>query len=198
MARVLLASQNAIKLEEARRIFADVAVIDLELDEVQSPDPVVVVRHKLDQVLRAGLGAPVIVEDTGLAVRHWGGLPGALIKWFVEELGPARLAGVLSADADAGVGGSPAKGVMATATSAVGAAFCGESRVWAGSTQGRIVAPRGSLGGWTPVFEVGGTGKTLAEMTLDERMTHTMRAEPFRLARAWLAAQARTQAGDRG
>lgn len=170
-------------------------VIDLELDEVQSPDPVVVVRHKLDQVLRvagaggAGLDAPVVVEDTGLAVRHWGTLPGALIKWFVEELGPARLAGVLSAGAvpsgNAGAG-SDGEGVAATATSAVGVAFRGRSGVWAGSTQGRIVAPRGSLGGWTPVFEVDGTGKTLAEMTLDERMTHTMRAGPFRLAQSWL------------
>jgi inosine/xanthosine triphosphate pyrophosphatase family protein len=186
-ARVYLASQNAIKLEEARRIFADVAVIDLELEEIQSPDPLVVVTHKLDQVLRAGLGVPVVVEDTGLAVRHWGTLPGALIKWFVEELGPSRLADVLGAGLAAGAGA----GAVATATSAVGAACGGKSRLWAGSTPGRIVAPRGCLGGWTPVFEVAGTGKTLAEMTLDERMAHTMRAEPFRLARAWLGEQDR-------
>src|SRR5262249_46992839 len=117
-----------------------------------------------------------------------------LIKWFVEELGPARLAGVLSAGAApagaAGAGcagaGCTGEGVAATATSAVGVAFRGRSVVWAGSTRGRIVAARGSLGGWTRVFEVDGTGKPLAEMTLDERMTHTMRAEPFRLARSWL------------
>ena len=59
-------------------------------------------------------------------------------------------------------------------------------RIWSGQTKGRIVAPRGDLGGWTPIFEVHGSGKTLAEMDLDERMHYTMRAEPLRYAREWI------------
>ncbi|MBI4133281.1 hypothetical protein HY478_01575 [Candidatus Uhrbacteria bacterium] len=31
------------------------------------------------------VGEPVLVEDTGLAFLAWNGLPGALIKWFLEN-----------------------------------------------------------------------------------------------------------------
>ena len=31
---------------------------------------------------------PVLVDDTGLAIRAWNGLPGALIAWFLDTVGP--------------------------------------------------------------------------------------------------------------
>ncbi|WP_107069033.1 non-canonical purine NTP pyrophosphatase [Streptomyces sp. 150FB] len=176
MVKVYVASRNPIKLEECLQVFPDAVPFDIELTEIQSPDPEVVVRHKLDQVVGAGLDAPVLVEDTGLAVLHWERLPGALIKWFVEEFSLDRLSEVLRAEGPD----------SAVATSAVGVAFRGETRVWCGRTEGRIVPARGDLGGWTPIFEVAGTGRTLGEMSFEERMRHTMRAEPLRLAQAWL------------
>ncbi|MEU7756895.1 non-canonical purine NTP pyrophosphatase [Micromonospora sp. NPDC049101] len=172
-----LASQNKIKIEEAREIIPGIEPLDIELTEIQSPDPAVVVRHKLHQVAAAGLTKPVLVEDTGLFVHHWRTLPGALIKWFVEELGTDRLYQALTAEGP----------TAATAVSAVGIVYRDETGVWQGQTTGRIVRPRGDLGGWTPVFEVGDTGMTLGEMSFPERMHHTMRAAPLRQAVAWLA-----------
>ncbi|MFI7661815.1 non-canonical purine NTP pyrophosphatase [Micromonospora parva] len=171
-----LASQNKIKIEEARDIIPGIEPLNIELTEIQSPDPAEVVRHKLQQVAAAGFTKPVLVEDTGLFMHHWGTLPGALIKWFVEELGTARLYQALTAEGP----------VAATAVSAVGVVYGDETSVWQGQLTGRIVRPRGNLGGWTPVFEVADTGVTLAEMSFPERMRHTMRAEPLRQAAAWL------------
>lgn len=135
------------------------------------------VEHKLDQVARMGLATPVIVEDTGLSVDAWNGLPGALVKWFVEGLGPQRLKEAALSSGTA---------TTATATSAVGVVWGEERETWVGRLGGRLVDSRGGLGGWTPVFEVADTGKTLGEMTFEDRMHWTMRREPLENVRDWL------------
>lgn len=177
----LFASSNPIKLEEARQVFLDLEALELDAPEIQDTNPLAVVRHKLATVGTLGLEHPVIVEDTGLAIDAWGGLPGALVKWFVGRLGPDGLARISL--------GHNGEANGAQAVSAVGVYDRGESHTWVGTIRGRIVAPRGELGGWTPIFEVEGTGKTLAEMDLAERMTVTMRRRPLQEARTWLAAR---------
>ena len=183
MNKVLLASQNSIKLEEVRSIFPEVDVLRADLLEVQSVDVRRVVEHKLEQVAALRLPVPVIVEDTGLAVEDWNGLPGALVKWFVDGLGAQ---GLKEAFPPHGPG-------TAIATSAVGVVFNGERAVWEGQTEGRLVDSRGQLGGWTPVFEVKGTGLTLGEMGFDDRMRWTMRREPLLAARDWIARRTATR-----
>lgn len=178
MKRVLVASGNPIKLEEIRQLIPDLKTLAVELIEIQSPDPGVVVRHKLDQVAALGLANPIIVEDTGLALAAWRGLPGALVKWFVDELGAQSFAEAARA------GGAT---TSAEAVSAVGVTHGGDQRVWVGRLAGNIVDSRGDLGGWTSIFEVAGTRKTLAEMTFEERMNWTMRRAPLESARTWLA-----------
>ncbi|AUG78795.1 hypothetical protein CFP65_4028 [Kitasatospora sp. MMS16-BH015] len=180
MSRILLASQNSIKIEETRLVFPEVGTLDLELLEVQHTDPAEVVRHKLAQVRALDLEVPVLVEDTGLAVDAWDGLPGALVKWFVGGLGPARLKELMA---------TPGAPLGATATSAVGLVHRGDCEVWVGHLAGRLVDARGGLGGWTPIFEVGATGQTLGEMSLADRMHHTMRRAPLERARGWLTAR---------
>ncbi|MEU0739297.1 non-canonical purine NTP pyrophosphatase [Streptomyces sp. NPDC006134] len=177
MGGILLASGNPIKIEEVGDVFPEVEVLRTDLLEVQSVDVRCVVEHKLAQVAALGLPVPVLVEDTGLAVDGWNGLPGALVRWFVDGLGAQGLK-------DAVRCGEP---VTATATSAVGVVLDGECAIWEGRTEGRLVDGRGSLGGWTSVFEVRGTGRTLAEMTFEERMRWTMRREPLLAARDWIA-----------
>jgi len=178
MRRIRFASTNPIKLAEAGEIILGLEALTLDLPEIQSTDPAVVVRHKLASVAALGLEDPVIVEDTGLAIDSWGGLPGALVKWFVERWGAAQLAHISHIDG---------RGRGAEAVSAVGVLHYGDVRVWSGRIRGRIVEPRGDLAGWTPIFEVDGSGKTLAEMDFAERMSVTMRRAPLMEARDWLA-----------
>jgi len=183
MPMIRFASTNAIKLEEARALLGEIEPIALDLPEIQSVDPSVVVRHKLAGIAGLGLDGPVLVEDTALVVDAWDGLPGALVKWFVETWGPAGLA--RRTLADGGAGG-------ALAVSAVGVLDRGRTGLWTGALRGRIVAPRGELGGWTSIFEVDGCDRTLAELALDERLAVTMRRAPLLEARAWLLDRARS------
>ncbi len=185
--RVYFATSNATKVSEARALLhLDVHGVDLALQELQSLDVADVVRHKLSQVVELCDESPVLVEDTGLSVGHWSGYPGALIRWVVEALGLERFAG----DALRGMDNA-----AATATSCVGVAYRGEVAMWTGCIRGRIVPPRGLLGGWTPVFQADGSTETLAEMEEAARLQITMRAAPLRAAEQWLADRHATTTG---
>jgi len=59
--------------------------IIIELDEIQSLDLHVIVKHKLHQAY-AVTGRPVLVEDVALEFNALGKLPGTFIKWFQESL----------------------------------------------------------------------------------------------------------------
>lgn len=55
----------------------------IDLDEIQSPDPTVVIEHKVRQAY-ALLKRPVLVEDASLCFNALGGLPGTFVKYFVD------------------------------------------------------------------------------------------------------------------
>ena len=59
---------------------------DLELTEIQSTDVAEVVKHKAIEAY-AKLKRPVLVDDAGLTFEQWGKLPGAFIKYFMDEVG---------------------------------------------------------------------------------------------------------------
>ena len=90
----------------------------------------------------AQLGQPVLVDDTGLAVHAWNGLPGALVAWFLDTVG---LQGIL--DMAAGITDR-----RATATSALGYADATGARVFQGTMDGTLATePRGTSGfGYDP------------------------------------------------
>lgn len=106
----------------------------------------------------AAVGGPVIVEDTGLAFRALGGLPGPYIKWFLAKLGHDGLNRMLAGFED--------KGADATCTFAYCPGPGGEPVLFEGRTAGRIVPARGDNDfGWDPIFEPAeGGGLTYAQM----------------------------------
>ncbi len=70
----------------SRQMGIDVMHKKVELDELQSTDLHVIVKHKLEQAYRE-VDGPVIVEDVSLSFSALGELPGPYIKWFVEYSG---------------------------------------------------------------------------------------------------------------
>ncbi len=70
----------------AKHIGLPVAHRKLDLDELQSLDLHTIVEHKVRQAY-AIAKQPVIVEDASLTFTAMGRLPGAFIKWFIEEIG---------------------------------------------------------------------------------------------------------------
>lgn len=170
-AAVLLVSGNPGKVREVASILArPIEQIDVDLDEIQAVDVADVARHKAVAAY-ALTGRPVLVEDTGLAFAYLNGLPGALIKWFVRDLGPAGIAAMLPDGACR----------AATARTAVALADGDGVTVVTGEVRGTItLVPRGSGGfGWDAIFQpdgqAPGSEQTFAEMDEATKNRFSMR-----------------------
>ncbi len=177
---IVFVSGNAGKAREVEAILgAPVERLPLDLPEIQALDVEEVVRHKAREAFAAAR-RPVLVEDTGLYVDALGGLPGALVKWFLQTVGPAGICTMLPAGAPRG----------ATARTAV--ALCDEHgvEVFVGDIRGEItLEPAGSGGfGWDPIFRPDGATRTFAEMEQDEKNRHSMRCAALERLRDRIAA----------
>jgi non-canonical purine NTP pyrophosphatase (RdgB/HAM1 family) len=160
---------RAEKAREAERLGFRFERVDLDLAEPQALDPADIVESKARDAY-AKLARPVLVEDSGLAIRAWKGFPGALVKWLEKSAGLEAMARMLDWFPDR----------SATATCAV-AYFDGERVVRGrGEVLGAIAdAPRGEGGfGWDALFIPEGSDRTFAEMSGEEkdRVSHRRRA----------------------
>lgn len=169
---------NQSKYEEIRSLIPDVEQVDLKLEEIQELDPKQVIAHKLQQALTQHPG-PLMVEDTSLVVDGWHGLPGPLIKWFLQAL---TLPGLWQLAHQSGQ-------TMATARTCLGYAdAAGQLSFFEGEVKGQLVEPRGERGfGWDALFQPAGFAKTFAEMTLVEKNQVSMRQIAARKLKTFLA-----------
>lgn len=165
----------------------DVPHQKLDLDELQSLDPIEVITHKA-QAAYTLVGKPVLVEDTSLSFNALGGrLPGTLIKWFLEEIGNDGLIKLLAEFDDR----------TATASLVYGLYDGTELRTFEGDQQGTIVTTLPELAGdgwhggksWNSIFTPDGADKTFAEMTDEELMPFSHRARAIEKLRAFLDTQ---------
>lgn len=165
--RLLFVSGNAGKAREVEAILGEpVERLELDLPEIQALEVEAVAREKalaaFDRV-----GRPVVVEDTGLYVAALGGLPGALVRWFLGTVGAAGICAMIPPGADR----------AARVKTAVAHCAGDTVEVFVGETVGTIAAaPAGANGfGWDPIFRPEGEARTFAEMTMAEKMVHSMR-----------------------
>jgi non-canonical purine NTP pyrophosphatase (RdgB/HAM1 family) len=162
-------TSRAEKAREAERMGFDLERLDLDLPEPQGLDPSDIVEAKARSAYEA-LSRPVLVEDSGLAVRAWSGFPGALVKWIERSAGVEAIARMLDAFPDR----------AATAVCAIAYFDGGEVVTARGETHGSIApAPRGGNGfGWDVLFVPEGEARTFAEMSSKEkdRISHRRRA----------------------
>ncbi len=134
--------------------------INLDIPEIQA----LKVQDLIEQKTRAAyqqVGRPVLVEDTSLAFHAWNGLPGALIRWFLDTVGNEGICRMLDGFADRG----------ATAETCLGYYDGRDFVTFSGTIEGTIARrPRGENGyGWDPLFIPLGKKKTFAEMTDEEK-----------------------------
>ena len=157
---LLLATGNVHKATAIQSILGQpVRHVKLDLPKVQSIDVQVVIEEKA-RVAYQLLGKPVIVEDTSLSFVAWNGLPGALIRWFLESVGNEGLCQMLStydqrdAKAETCLGFYDGQKLMS----------------FSGVVHGLVPQhPRGQGGfGWDPIFVPDGWSKSFAEMSKAE------------------------------
>jgi non-canonical purine NTP pyrophosphatase (RdgB/HAM1 family) len=170
--RITLITGNAGKAAEyAAMLGIDVTPAKAELTEVQSLDVATVAARKAADAY-AQLGEPVLVDDTGLAVRAWNGLPGALVAWFLNTVGPQGILDMAAGLTDR----------RATVTVALGYADAAGVQVFLGTVSGSLATePRGAFGfGYDSIFipDNDTSHRTYAQMTSEEKskISHRSRA----------------------
>ena len=156
------------------------ALGDRDVPEVQSLDfdevataKALAAREALDRPSH-----PVLVEDSGLVVGAWNGLPGPLTKLFLSAVGNAGLLRMLAAEED--------RSALAICAVAVAEAD-GGVRVFRGEVTGEVAPePRGKGGfGYDAIFVPEGGAFTYAELG-DEKNADSHRARAFRAVGQWL------------
>ena len=171
---------NEHKRREVERILGvELARAAPEVPEVQALDFAEVAAQKARWAYEA-LGRPprpILVEDSGLVIGAWNGLPGALTKWFLSSVGYEGLLKML--------GGEDRRACAVCAVAVVDGR--GEVRVFKGEVRGEISPePRGEGGfGWDPIFVPEGSELSYAQMG-EAKNEDSHRARAFRQVRGWL------------
>ena len=143
----------------------------LNLPEIQHVDIEPVSLFKVRAAYEA-LRRPVMIEDTGLFIEEWHGLPGALIRWFEERVG---VTGICEMLAHASSRNALARTIVATYDG------ISDPMMFVGAVEGRIAeSPAGENGfGWDRIFIPRGENRTFAQMPPEEKDQHSMRRQAF-------------------
>lgn len=173
-----IATTNPHKVSQLR-VHLGVAVrqVAIDLPEIQAIDVKQVIEAKAREAFRQ-IGEPVLVEDTGLYFEAWKGLPGALVRWFLQSVGPDGICKMLANETNRSARAETCLGL-----------FDGKGfHSFGGVVEGMVVSsPRGEHGfGWDSIFMPEGSEKTFAEMAPEEKVEVDMRRIAALQLRAYL------------
>lgn len=173
---VFFITGNRHKLQEVEAVLGKMRHVNLDLPELQELEPRKVVIAKAQAALQQGY-APVLIEDTSLSLLALNGLPGPLIKWFLKALGGEGVHQLAASKND----------FRAEVRTIFGLALGPQSFIYGeGTVMGQVVAPRGSGFGWDAIFQPDGSGKTMGEMSPEEKASFSMRVKALHDLRAQL------------
>jgi XTP/dITP diphosphohydrolase len=168
MKKITVVTGNSNKAREIEAITGiSVNQVDLDIKEIQSLSVGEVAREKALAAHRA-LGVPVVVDDTGMSIEALGGLPGALVAWFLDAIGAEGILRLMRDSEDR----------RASVSTCI--AFCEGSDVqlFEGVIEGTISRKmQGTSGfGYDPIFIPNGHSKTYAQMSPEEKNAVSMRS----------------------
>ena len=169
---------NDNKLREVKEMLGGIDIQKYQPEKViyepQAIDIMEVISEKAFQAFR-DTGKVVLVEDTSLSFDAWNGLPGALIKWFLDAVGVAGIIKMMRGEENR----------KATATTVFAFFDADGLHHYPGIIEGSISQePRGNDGfGWDSIFVPAGLDKTFAEMSSAEKNECSMRRMALDLLR---------------
>jgi len=175
---IFFITSNKGKFEEARKIVPGLKMLGIDLPEEQEIDQQKIVERKLGFAAKKCTGQ-LVVEDTGFYLDCLPGLPGPLIKWFLQTIGKKGIYEICEK-----FNNFKAKGMTIVGyRSEVGAV-----KFFKGEVSGSVVLAKGEDGfGWDPVFVPEGEEQTFAEMSQQEKNEISMRKKAFEKLRDYLA-----------
>lgn len=169
MKEITLITGNVGKVKEFERLLGmSLRHQKVTLPEIQSTDVAIVAKTKAEAAYRA-IRKPVLVDDTGLYIHAWGELPGALIAWFLDNVGNEGILRMLEGWEDR----------SARVATALGYCDSSGSQVYTGELKGSIAeSVQGENGfGYDPIFVPENYSKTFAAMSHAEKDAISMRAQ---------------------
>jgi len=173
MKTITLVTGNPAKLREWQRLLPakyNLESLDVELPEIQSLDPEVIVADKAKRAFEL-TGKPVVVEDIAAGLDELNGLPGPFIKFFIKAMGENALYQLASED-----------GVAAAVTCAIGYHDGEHNFTVKVAVQGKVYSARGENGfGFDKCFVVDGQDLTYGEMSHDQKDAISHRAQAMKL-----------------
>ncbi len=164
---ILFITSNKKKAEDVKAITGlDIMAKSLDIPEIQALDVAEVAEAKALSAFQL-TGQPVIVDDTGMSIEALNGLPGALVAWFLDALGPEGILKMLKCE----------KNRKASVSTCIAYADENGATVFTGTIHGSIAdSLRGENGfGYDPIFIPDGHDKTYAKMTSAEKNEISMR-----------------------
>ena len=170
---LIFVTANTHKFAEATAILGDQVTLtqqSLDLQEIQAVQVSEVIQHKLPLAYEK-VAQPLICEDTGLYIQQLNHFPGALIKHYLQRIGPEGICRLH--------GGSPAY-----AETVVGYHDGKQMHFFKGKIEGTIAQQtQGQAFGWSTAFIPhisGDTAKrTFAQIPQKEKITFSMRGKAF-------------------
>lgn len=165
-------TSNKGKYSEFKKFIPELELLRVDLPEVQSLDPQVIIEHKLRDAMKHTDGS-ILIEDTSLYLDALNGFPGPLIKWLTQSVGNSGVYDLVSKIGDS----------RATARTIIG--FSDENGIhyFEGECKGKIVLPTSMAGegfGWDEIFQPDGLSETFAEMGSEYKNEFSMRSEAIK------------------
>ncbi len=145
--------------------YADLIWSRLMVDEPMSLNLDIFIRRKIEAVKPFLPHLPFLVEQTGLIIDAWRGLPGILTGLFMDAVDNDGICQMMESFPDA-------RDRTATAITDLGYhGPDGRVKIYRGVVHGQIaLEPRGDKGfGWDPIFIPDQQNETLAEMTMEKK-----------------------------
>lgn len=168
---------NAKKFTEARMVLPDLEQLAIDLPEIQSLDPQEILRYKLHVAREQFPDRKIIVEDTSLVFDAWNGLPGPLVKWYLESVGDRGIWNMIAWFADK----------KAAAICTIGYADGDTIEFFQWVTTGTVVEPTiESHFGRDALFQPDGYDKTYAHMSKEEKNSISHRGKALKLFQEFL------------
>lgn len=169
---------NKNKFDEARRVIPEIKEKEIDLLEIQELDAHKIIKEKMNEAMKHHKsGEEFVIEDTSLYFDCLNGLPGPLIKWFLESIGSEGLYEITKRFGND----------KAEARTILGYSDGKELRFFEGSVKGKIVKPEKKTGfGWDNIFQPDGYEKPFVDMSREDKNEISMRGLAFKKLREYL------------
>jgi non-canonical purine NTP pyrophosphatase (RdgB/HAM1 family) len=169
---------NKNKFDEARKVIPELRQKEIDLLEIQETNAEKIIREKMNEAMKHHKSDDeFVIEDTSLYLECLNGLPGPLIKWFLESIGSEGLYEITKRYGND----------KAEARTILGYSNGKELKFFEGVVKGKIVKPEKKTGfGWDNIFQPDGYQKPFVDMTREDKNEISMRGLAFKKLKEYL------------